>query len=63
MNSARQIANDGGRADKVVALDPAAGTVLYHETNGVLTDAEGRAVAEMTVEWHVRLAAADLSRR
>jgi hypothetical protein len=32
--NAPQIANDTGRADKVVALDPAAGTVLYRETNG-----------------------------
>src|SRR3954451_1293489 len=32
--NAPQIANDTGRADKVVALDPSAGTVLYRETNG-----------------------------
>ena len=32
--NAPQVANDSGRADKVVALDPSAGTVLYHETNG-----------------------------
>jgi hypothetical protein len=32
--NAPQIANDTGRADKVVAMDPAAGTVIYHETNG-----------------------------
>jgi hypothetical protein len=32
--NAPQIANDTGRADKVVALDPTAETVLYRETNG-----------------------------
>src|SRR4051794_21132284 len=32
--NAPQIANDTGRADKVVALDPSAGAVLYRETNG-----------------------------
>jgi hypothetical protein len=32
--NAPQIANDTGRADKVVALDPSAGTVDYRETNG-----------------------------
>lgn len=32
--NAPQIANDTGRADKVVALDAAAGTVTYRETNG-----------------------------
>src|SRR4051794_6784615 len=32
--NAPQIANATGRADKVVALDTAAGTVLYRETNG-----------------------------
>jgi hypothetical protein len=32
--NAPQIANDTGRADKVVAMDTAAGTVDYRETNG-----------------------------
>jgi hypothetical protein len=32
--NAPQIANDTGRADKVVALDATAGSVLYRETNG-----------------------------
>src|SRR3954471_10330233 len=32
--NAPQIANDSGRADKVVALDATAGSVLYRETNG-----------------------------
>jgi hypothetical protein len=32
--NAPQIANDSGQADKLVALDPSAGTVVYRETNG-----------------------------
>src|SRR3954451_5349842 len=32
--NAPQIANDSGQADKVAALDAAAGTVVYRETNG-----------------------------
>jgi hypothetical protein len=53
--NAPQIANDTGRADKVVALDPAAGTVLYRETNG---EARTHAVRYVSFDASNPLAAA-----
>jgi hypothetical protein len=53
--NAPQVANPSGRADKVVTLDPAHGTVVYKETDGF---ARGKPVKYVSTEASLDVAAA-----